>query len=58
MNITALSALLRFRNLINNSHPTVQVTGCYFEPADVLESMDPIAFKMLLEAYIAEEAQL
>lgn len=58
MNITASSALHRFRELINNSHPTTQVAGCYFDPADVLESMDPIAFKMLLEAYIAEEAQL
>lgn len=57
MNIAASSALHRFRNLINNSHPTVQVAGCYFDPADVLERMDPIAFQMLLEAYIADIAE-
>lgn len=46
-----------FRDLINATHPTVCVAGCFFEPADVLERMDPIAFKMLLDAYLAEEAQ-
>jgi hypothetical protein len=49
-----LAQLDSFRDLINNTHLTVDVAGCYFEPADVLERMDPQAFNILLQEFMYE----
>jgi hypothetical protein len=54
MNTGKLRQLENFRELINQVHPPVCIAGCYFDPADVLEHMDPIAFRMLLDAFLTE----
>ncbi|AGZ17247.1 hypothetical protein PM16_02 [Proteus phage PM16] len=46
MNITTMSELLEsYRELLNELYPRITITGCTFEPSEVLEKLDPIAFR-------------
>jgi len=56
LNMSSVNELERFRELINSTHPIVCVAGCNFEPADVLESMDPQAFNLLFNEFRFELA--
>lgn len=44
--ITTMSALLEaYREFLNEVEPEVTVAGCTFDPASILEELDPIAFR-------------
>lgn len=46
MNITKMSELVEvYRDLVNEYESTVVVQGMEFDPAVVLEELDPIAFR-------------
>lgn len=46
MNITTMSELLEaYRVFLDNCCPEVSVFGHTFEPSEVLEELDPIAFR-------------
>lgn len=46
MNITKMSELVEvYRDLVNEYEPTVVVQGMEFDPAVVLEELDPTAFR-------------
>lgn len=49
-----LAQLDSFRDLINQTHAPVVIAGCHFDPADVLQHIDPIAFNMLLQEFMYE----
>lgn len=49
-----LAQLDSFRDLINNTHAPVVIAGCHFDPANVLERMDPQAFNILLQEFMYE----
>lgn len=44
--ITKMSELQEaYREFLNEVHPEVTIAGCTFEPSEVLEKLDPIAFR-------------
>lgn len=46
MNITKMSELVEvYRDLVNEYESTVVVQGMEFDPSEVLEKLDPIAFR-------------
>lgn len=46
MNITTMSKLLEaYREVVNEYEPTVVIQGFEFDPSEVLEKLDPIAFR-------------
>lgn len=46
MNITTMSKLLEvYREVVNEYEPTVVIQGSEFDPSEVLEKLDPIAFR-------------
>ena len=49
-----LAQLDSFRDLINQTHAPVVIAGCHFDPADVLQRMDPVAFNVLLQEFMYE----
>ena len=57
-NASAMDQLESFRELINNTHNIVCIAGCYFSPAEVLQALEPVGFQLMLNEYIAKEAQL
>lgn len=46
MSFTAMSELVEaYREFLNEIEPEVTICGCTFEPAAILEELDPIAFR-------------
>lgn len=46
MNITTMSELLEsYRELLDECYSGITITGCTFKPSEVLEKLDPIAFR-------------
>lgn len=46
MEITAMSELVEmYREFINEIEPEVTICGCTFQPATILEELDPVAFR-------------
>ncbi|AIW03085.1 hypothetical protein PM75_002 [Proteus phage PM 75] len=46
MNITTMGELLEaYREVVNEYEPRVVVQGFEFEPSEVLEELDPVAFR-------------
>jgi len=40
-----------YRDMLNECYPMVNVAGCSFDPARVLEEMDPIAYRVGFSDY-------
>lgn len=46
MEITTMSELVEmYREFINEIEPEVIICGCMFQPATILEELDPVAFR-------------
>lgn len=46
MEIMAMSELVEmYREFINEIEPEVTICGCTFQPAAILEELDPVAFR-------------
>lgn len=46
MTMTKMSELVEmYRECLNDSYPEVTIAGCTFDPARILEELDPIAFR-------------
>lgn len=46
MNITTMSELLEsYRELLDGCYSEITIAGCTFKPSEVLEGLDPVAFR-------------
>lgn len=46
--------LAAFCEYLNDGEPIVTIAGVTFDPADVLRTMDPIAFRLYYDEWVAE----
>jgi len=46
--------LLLFRGYLNDTYNEISVAGVTFNPADVLQTMDPVAFRLQYDEWVEE----